>query len=388
VPLDFGERTMTTLGILGGGQLARMLAQAAQRIGVNVAILDEDEFSPAMQVTSFGVTGSWRDREALGEFADAVDAITIESEFVPAELIEFIERRGRRVLPGSHTLALVQDKFTQKQTLNAAGLPTTAYAAVGSLEEVKAFGAQYGYPLVLKTRTLGYDGYGNAQIDREAEVQTAWEKLAATGRALMVEQFVHFKRELAIIVVRGQDGRIVTYPVTETLQLNHVCHVVRANRSGFDHPAKDIGRAVVEAVQGVGAFGIEMFELPDGRVLVNEVAPRVHNSGHYTIEACLTSQFENHVRAVLGLPLGWPDMVQQAAVMVNCLGTSDQMPKPRDFERALSYRGAHLHWYGKRECRKGRKMGHVTAVHDSPAEAERIARMAAGDLMSASAWFL
>jgi 5-(carboxyamino)imidazole ribonucleotide synthase len=176
--------------------------------------------------------------------------------------------------------------------------------------------------------------------------------------------------------------------VTETLQLNHVCHVVRANRSGFDHPAKDIGRAVVEAVQGVGAFGIEMFELPDGRVLVNEVAPRVHNSGHYTIEACLTSQFENHVRAVLGLPLGWPDMVQQAAVMVNCLGTSDQMPKPRDFERALSYRGAHLHWYGKRECRKGRKMGHVTAVHDSPAEAERIARMAAGDLMSASAWFL
>ncbi|MCS6849396.1 MAG: 5-(carboxyamino)imidazole ribonucleotide synthase [Anaerolineae bacterium] len=379
---------MTTLGILGGGQLARMLAQAAQRIGVNVAILDEDEFSPAMQVTSFGVTGSWRDRETLGEFADVVDAITIESEFVPVELIEFIERRGRRVLPGSRTLALVQDKFIQKQTLNAAGLPTTAYAAVGSLDEVKAFGARHGYPLVLKTRTLGYDGYGNVQIDRETEAQAAWDKLAATGRALMVEQFVRFKRELAIIVVRGQDGRIVTYPVTETLQLNHVCHVVRVNRSGFDHPAKDIGRAVVEAVHGVGAFGIEMFELPDGRVLVNEVAPRVHNSGHYTIEACLTSQFENHVRAVLGLPLGWPDMVKQAAVMVNCLGTSDQMPKPRDFERALSYRGAHLHWYGKRECRKGRKMGHITAVHDSQSEAERIARMAAGDLMSAPTWFL
>jgi len=379
---------MTTLGILGGGQLARMLAQAAQRIGVNVAILDEDEFSPAMQVTGLGVTGSWRDRETLGEFADAVDALTIESEFVPVELISFIEGRGRRVLPGSHTLGLVQDKFTQKQTLNAAGLPTTTYAAVGSLAEVKAFGAQHGYPLVLKTRMLGYDGYGNAQIAGEGEAQAAWDKLAATGRALMVEKFVPFKRELAVIVVRGQDGRIVAYPVTETLQLNHVCHVVRAEQSGFDHPAAALGRAVVEAVDGVGAFGIEMFELPDGTVLINEIAPRVHNSGHYTIEACLTSQFENHVRAVLGLPLGWPDMVKRAAVMVNCLGTSDRMPAPRDFARALSYRGAHLHWYGKRECRKGRKMGHVTAVHDSLAEAERIARMAAGDLMSASAWFL
>ena len=379
---------MTTLGILGGGQLARMLAQAAQRIGVNVAILDEDEFSPAMQVTGLGVTGSWRDRETLGEFADAVDVLTIESEFVPVELISFIEGRGRRVLPGSHTLGLVQDKFTQKQTLNAAGLPTTTYAAVGSLDEVKAFGAQHGYPLVLKTRTLGYDGYGNAQIAGEGEAQAAWDKLAATGRALMVEKFVPFERELALIVVRGQDGRIVTYPVTETLQLNHVCHVVRAEQSGFDHPAAALGRAVVEAVDGVGAFGIEMFELPDGMLLINEIAPRVHNSGHYTIEACLTSQFENHVRAVLGLPLGWPDMVKRAAVMVNCLGTSDRMPAPRDFARALSYRGAHLHWYGKRECRKGRKMGHVTAVHDSLAEAERIARMAAGDLMSASAWFL
>jgi 5-(carboxyamino)imidazole ribonucleotide synthase len=379
---------MTTLGILGGGQLARMLAQAAQRIGVNVAILDEDEFSPAMQVTGLGVTGSWRDRETLGEFADAVDVLTIESEFVPVELISFLEGRGRRVLPGSHTLGLVQDKFTQKQTLNAAGLPTTTYAAVGSLAEVKAFGAQHGYPLVLKTRTLGYDGYGNAQIAGEGEAQAAWDKLAVTGRALMVEKFVPFERELALIVVRGQDGRIVTYPVTETLQLNHVCHVVRAEQSGFDHPAAALGRAVVEAVDGVGAFGIEMFELPDGMLLINEIAPRVHNSGHYTIEACLTSQFENHVRAVLGLPLGWPDMVKRAAVMVNCLGTSDRMPAPRDFARALSYRGAHLHWYGKRECRKGRKMGHVTAVHDSLAEAERIARMAAGDLMSASAWFL
>jgi 5-(carboxyamino)imidazole ribonucleotide synthase len=379
---------MTTLGILGSGQLARMLAQAAQRIGVNAAILDEDELSPAMQVTAFGVTGSWRDRKTLGQFADAVDAITIESEFVPAELLAFVEQRGRRVMPGSHVLAQLQDKFTQKQTLNAAGLPTTEYAAVASLDEVKAFGAQHGYPLVLKTRTLGYDGYGNAQINSEAEAESAWARLAATGRELMVEKFVKFKRELAMIVVRAESGRVVSYPVVETLQLDHVCHTVRAHQSGFDHPAGALGTKLVEAVKGVGAFGIEMFELPDGAILVNEVAPRVHNSGHYTIEACLTSQFENHVRAVLGLPLGWPDMVKRSAVMVNCLGTSDKMPDVRDFDKAFQYRGARIHWYGKAECRKGRKMGHVTAVHDSDAEAERIARMCAGTLMSATGWFL
>ena len=379
---------MTTLGILGGGQLARMLAQAAQRIGVNVAVLDEDEFAPAMQVTGFGITGSWGDRDALAEFADAVDALTIESEFVPLELISFVEERGRRVLPGAHTLKLVWDRFAQKQTLSAAGLPTTAYAAVDSPDEVRAFGARHGYPLVLKTRTPGPDGYSDAQIAQEEEAQAAWDKLAAAGCALMVETCVPFERELALIVVRGQDGRLVAYPVTEVLRLNQACHVVRAEQSSFDHPAAALGRAAVEAVAGVGAFGLSMFELPDGTVLVNEVAPRVHNSGHYTIEACLTSQFENHVRAALGLPLGWPDMVRRAAVTVNCLGTSDRMPAARDFARALSYRGAHLHWYGKRACRKGCEMGHVTAVHDSLAEAERIARMAAGDLMSAPTWFL
>lgn len=379
---------MTTLGILGGGQLARMLAQAAQRIGVNVAILDEDELSPAMQVTAFGVVGSWKDEATLAEFADAVDAITIESEFVPADVLAAIEQRGRRVIPASRTVAQLQDKFLQKQALHAVGLPTADHAAVASIEAVKAFGAEHGYPLVLKTRTLGYDGYGNAQINTEGDVQAAFDRLASLGRELMVEKFVPFERELAIIVVRGDDGCVVTYPVVETIQLDHVCHVVRAHVDGFNHPAAQLGRTLVEAVGGVGAFGIEMFELPDKSVLINEVAPRVHNSGHYTIEACLTSQFENHVRAVLGLPLGWPDMVKRAAVMVNCLGTGDRMPLPRDFARALSFRGAHVHWYGKRESRKRRKLGHITAVHDSPSEAERIARMAAGDLMNAVGWFL
>ena len=379
---------MTTLGILGGGQLARMLTHAAQRIGVNVAILDEDEFCPAAQVTALGIEGSWQDRDTLDAFIAGVDAITIESEFVPAEIIAHIESRGRRVFPSAATLAQLQDKFTQKQTLNAAGLPTVAFAAVGSLDEVKAFGAAHGYPVMLKTRTLGYDGYGNILIEREGNAPAAWDQISATGRELMVEAFANFKREIAIIVVRAENGNIKHYPVVETLQLGGRCHVVRASEAGFDHPAIELGRKLVESVNGVGAFGIEMFEMPDGAILINEVAPRVHNSGHYSIEACITSQFENHVRAVLGLPLGWTDMVKRNAVMVNLLSKGDTMPLPRDFDKALQLKGARLHWYGKREAREGRKMGHITALHDNDAEAERIARMSAGALMDAMEWFL
>ena len=379
---------MTTLGILGGGQLARMLAQAAQQIGVNAAILDEDEFSPAAQVTSFAISGSWGDKRTLDDFVDAVDAVTIESEFVPAEIIARIEKRGRRVFPSAKTLARLQDKLTQKQTLNAAGLPTVAYTAVKSLADVTAFAAQFGYPVVLKTRTLGYDGYGNVLAKSESELQPAWDKLAETKRELMVEAFADYKRELAIIVVRTEDGNIKNYPVVETIQIEGVCHCVRAHIDGFDHPAVEIGKKVISAVDGVGAFGIELFEMKDGSVLVNEVAPRVHNSGHYTIEGCMTSQFENHVRAVLGLPLGWTDMVKKAAVMINCLGWIETMPNAKDFEMALAFKGAHVHWYGKREFRRMRKMGHVTAIHDYDPEAERIARMSAAALMSASEWFL
>jgi len=379
---------MTTLGILGGGQLARMLTHAAQRIGVNVAILDEDEFCPAAQVTGLGVEGSWEDRDTLDAFIDGVDAITIESEFVPAEIIAHIESRGRRVFPSSSTLAKLQDKLAQKQTLNAAGLPTVEYAAVSSVDEVKAFATAHNYPVVLKTRTLGYDGYGNVTIEREGEAQDAWDKLSATGRELLVEAFAKFKRELAIIVVRAENGNIKHYPVVETLQLQGRCHVVRASEKGFDHPGVEIGRKLIESVNGVGAFGIEMFEMLDGSILINEIAPRVHNSGHYSIEACITSQFENHVRAVLGLPLGWTDMVKRNAVMVNLLGTSDAMPAAHDFDRALQFKGARLHWYGKREARVGRKLGHITALHDNDAEAERIARMSAGNLMNAMEWFL
>ncbi len=376
---------MTTIGILGGGPAARLIAQAAQRIGLHVAVLDQDEFSPAMQVTGLGVSGSWDDRDTLLAFADAVDAITVEGARVPADRIALIAQRGRRVCPAAGALACVQDKLRLKQALGAAGLSVAPFAAANSPDDVRAFGAQHGYPITL--RGPGMDD-APVKVNSEQDLALAWEQLYDPPRALLVEKPPTPKRELALVVVRGQDDKTVIYPVVEMVRWKGAIHVIRAHQRGFDHPATSLGSAAAEAIGGVGAFGVALLELPNGELLIDDVLPCTHDAGLFTIEGCLTSQFENHVRAVLGLPLGWPDMVKPAAVTVNCLGVGKPMPGPRDFARALSYRGARLHWYGERACRKGQKMGHVTAIHESLAEAERIARMAAGDLMSASAWFV
>ena len=379
---------MTTLGILGGGPYARLIAQAAQRIGINAAVLAEDEFGPAMQVTGLGVTGSWDDDEVLAAFADAVDAVTCEGGHVPPARAAFVAQRGRRIHPDADVLACIQNKSQLKQTLHAAGLPVAPFAAISAQDDLRVFGAQHGYPILLWASDGGATNDQPAWIKSEQDIAPVWERLADSPMPLLAEKPISPKREWALVVVRGQDGRIVTYPVVEVLRWKGLPHVIRAHQRGFDHPGQDLGKAVVEALKGVGAFDIALMELADGGLMVGEVSPGVHDAGLFTIEGCLTSQFENHVRAVLGLPLGWTDMVKPATVTVNCLGVGKPMPGPRDFARALSYRGAHLYWYGERDCREGQKMGHVTAIHESLAEAERIARMAAGDLMSASAWFV
>lgn len=242
-------------------------------------------------------------------------------------------------------------------------------------------GVELGWPLVLKARRNGYDGYGNATVRHPDELAAAWQRLAARGSPLLVEAWVPFARELAVMVVRGRDGEARAYPVVETVQQNHICHVVRAPAPMSPEEAAAataLALRAVEAVAGVGIFGVELFELPDGHVLFNELAPRPHNSGHYTIEGCVTSQFENHLRAVLGWPLGPTGLRAPAAVMVNLLGRRDGPVAPGALEAALAVPGAYLHLYGKRESRVGRKMGHVTALGASLAEAEAVARRAAG----------
>ncbi|HZC05106.1 MAG TPA: 5-(carboxyamino)imidazole ribonucleotide synthase [Ktedonobacterales bacterium] len=372
------------LGILGGGQLARMSAEAASQLGIEVAILEKEANSPAGRIAAREVVGGWLDVDRLADLAAGTLAVTLENEFVDIAALEWLEARGVAVYPSAHTLALIQDKYEQKRFMrDTAEVPTTDFAPVTSADDVTRAAGQWGWPLVLKGRRNSYDGYGNATLRGPDDIAPAFERLGFPERTLYVERWAPFTRELAVIVARGRDGAMVVYPTVETEQRDHICHIVRAPAPGAPASARraaDIARSAVEAIEGVGVFGVELFELADGSVLYNEIAPRPHNTGHYTIEGCVTSQFENHVRAALGLPLGSVGMVAPAAVMVNTLGVRNGPAEARGMARALEVPGAHVHVYGKLASRVGRKMGHITALGATVAEAEAIARAAADAL--------
>jgi 5-(carboxyamino)imidazole ribonucleotide synthase len=370
------------LGILGGGQLARMTAEAASRLGVEVAILEREANSPAGRLAAREVVGEWTDHERLMELAEGALAVTLENEFVEVAALEWLHARGVPVFPTAATLAAVQDKLEQKRFMAGAGLPVPAFAEVRTLEDVAAAGERWGWPVVLKARRNGYDGYGNATLRGPEEAKPACEQLGWPARALLVETWAPFVRELAVMVARGRGSEVMVYPVAETVQRGHICHLVRAPAQVAPEVAAraaEIARRAVKAIGGIGVFGVELFELGDGTVLYNEIAPRPHNSGHYTIEGCVTSQFENHVRAVLGLPLGRAELASPAAVMVNLLGARSvgDPARAEGLDRALAVPEAHVHIYGKLASRRGRKMGHVTALGASVAEAEERARAAA-----------
>jgi 5-(carboxyamino)imidazole ribonucleotide synthase len=368
------------VGILGGGQLARMTAEAASTLGIEVAILEHEANSPAGRIALRGITGPWTDEAALAALAKDALAVTLENEFVEVSALEWLTARGVDVFPTARTLATVQDKLLQKQHMRAAGVPVPEFAEVTDTDDILAAGERWGWPLVLKARRNGYDGYGNATVRGPEDIDEACARLGWPERTLLVEAWAPFTRELAVMVARGRDGACVVYPVVETVQQNHICHIVRAPASGdaaMLARAAAIARQAVETIDGIGVFGVELFELADGSILYNEIAPRPHNSGHYTIEGCVTSQFENHLRAVLGLPLGSAAMVAPAAVMVNLLGRRTGPARADGLADALAIPGAHVHIYGKLASRIGRKMGHVTALGATVAEAEATARKAA-----------
>jgi 5-(carboxyamino)imidazole ribonucleotide synthase len=370
-----------TIGILGGGQLARMTANAAYKLGLKIAILDPEPDSPAQQTTNLNVVGSLNDMRSLENLAEISDLITLENEFVDAPLLEHLESKGVTVYPTAQTVGLVQDKLLQKQLLQANGIGVPPFTAVSSSENILEAAENLGWPIVLKARRNGYDGRGNALVEGPDDVLPAWRKLRGEEQGLMVEGYVEFRKELAVMVVRSTKGESVVYPVVETVQKDHICHIVKAPAevdSETSKKASEIAKRAIEAFDGVGIFGIEMFLLLDNRVLVNELAPRPHNSGHYTIEACVTSQFENHLRAILGYPLGSSSMVLPAAVMVNLLGDSSGVATVRGMEKALAIPGVNLHIYGKKLTRPSRKMGHITVLGESMEEALEKAVKAAG----------
>jgi len=359
-----------TIGILGGGQLARMSAYAALRLGLRVAIVERGAGSPAAQITPLEFVGEWEDAAVLDRFAAACDVITIENEFIDAAILSRLEASGKAVWPNGATLARIQDKLIQKQALTAHGLPAARFRAVSTVAEGKQCGAEWGYPYVLKARRNSYDGYGNRTINAEGGIESAMKELGHPGRGLYAEAFVPFETELATMVARGQDGAVRVYPVVETRQQDHICKWVIAPAqvsAQAQARVRELAVAAIEAVEGVGIFGVECFLSADGTVLVNELAPRPHNTGHYTIEACVTSQFENHIRAVLGWPLGNPDLVVPAAAMVNLLGKRNGPLRLDDLPAALRHDTAKVHIYGKAESRIGRKLGHVTVVGNDAA---------------------
>ena len=369
------------LGIIGGGQLAKMTALAAQRLGCEIVILERQADSPTEGMARETLIGDWDDAKNIIALAQASDVVGLENEFVAAEAIQAAEEAGHTILPTAKTMALVQDKLIQKQTLESHDIALPAFQAVENREDITTFASQHGWPVVLKSRRNGYDGKGNATVREQGDIESAWTQLSGNeGNALYVEAFCPFRKELAVMVTRARSGEMICYPVVETIQRDHICHTVIAPANvsdGVIERAIETAKKAVLAIDGVGTIGIEMFLTADDQILLNEMAPRVHNSGHYTIEACACSQFENHVRALLDLPLGSPEMMTHCAVMVNLLGESEGSGYPEGIDQAMAIEGVHFHSYGKRQSRKGRKMGHLTVLGDNPDQTREKAEAAA-----------
>jgi len=363
-------QTGFTLGFIGGGQLARMSALQAFRFGMNVAVYATSSATEPLENMTPNVSrGGLDDVEKLIHFANACDVITLENEFVDAQVLEQVQKvSGTPIFPTSRSFALIGDKLTEKKTFSDAGIPVTPFREVCNEHDLMLFGETYGWPFVLKSAKGGYDGYGNATAKSKEQALEGFERLGGTkGKRIIAEAFVPYTMELAVMVARNHTG-VQVYPCVESIQMDHICKeiIVPARIPvALQVQAQELAIAAIEAIDGVGVFGFEFFLTHDNQILLNESAPRPHNSGHYTIESCVTSQFENHVRAVCGLPLGSTDMLAPAAVMINILGKRNGPAIAEHVDSALSEPNVHVHIYGKTQSKLGRKMGHITVLgHD------------------------
>lgn len=365
------------IGIVGGGQLGKMMAIAAKQMGFTVIVTDPTPNSPAGQVADKQLIGGYKDEKVTRELASLCDVITIDAEFVNDNVLEDLEKNGATIHPSPQTIRTIKDKLKQKQFLRTYTIPTAEFLPVINKNDILKAARQFGYPLLLKARMDAYDGKGNVLIKNPKDISKGLEKLK--GRELYVEKFVPFAKELAVMVARDIKGKIMTYPVVETSQKNNVCDTVIApaqiSKKAWKN-ANNLAKKTIQQLKGAGVFGIEMFLTKNDTVLINEIAPRVHNSGHYTIEGNITSQFEQHIRAISDLPLGTTTLLYKAVVMKNILGEKQGPGFPKGLEKALKISGVSVHIYGKHESRPGRKMGHITVVGNSINECLRKANKA------------
>ena len=349
-----------TIGLMGSGQLGRMFAIAARRMGYRVHVFSPDKETPAGQFADREVTAAYGDEEAVRGFARQLDLLTFEFENIPYETIEWGAAECE-VRPAGSILHTAQNRLREKDFLSGAAIPVGSYRAVRNEQELSAALPEVGMPAILKSAAFGYDGKGQRLITDGDGAGDIWKE--RPGDELILERAIDFEKEVSVIVARGPDGEVATFPLCENIHRHHILDVTvvpaRVGES-VEKAAAELGRAIAEKMELVGLLAVEMFLQRDGTLLVNELAPRPHNSGHWTIEGCVTSQFEQHVRAVCGMPLGATDIARPCA-MANLLGDLWERGEP-NWSAALQVEGVHLHLYGKREPRPRRKMGHLTAL--------------------------
>ena len=373
------------VGVIGGGQLARMMTPPAINLGIELKVLAEAENSSAVMATT--MVGDYTQFEVVAEFAKTVDVITFDHEHVPLEVLRKLEEAGVSVQPPSRALAFAQNKLEMRARLSALGLPMPIWAAISSAAELQEFLNDNGGVCILKTPIGGYDGKG-VRVINTIEDAADWLEpamLGSVGGSLLAEEKVNFSRELAQLSARTPSGEFATWPLVQTVQANGVCSEVMSPAPGADQAtlerAAEIARGVADGLGVTGVLAVELFETPNGRLLINELAMRPHNSGHFSIEGSTTSQFEQHLRAVLDLPLGSTAPTQSHSVMVNLLGVDDKHDFVSSYEQVLAqHPSANVHTYGKAP-RAGRKMGHVTVVGQNSADVLAEARATAQALL-------
>ena len=370
-PLNPGS----TIGIIGGGQLGRMLAIAARQMDYKTVVLDPDSNCPAGQVADRVIRSDYSDLKASVELAALADVVTYEFENVDADSVSSAEKH-KPVRPSSSVLRTTQNRLHEKKALLQAGIPVANFRKVDSLRDLEDAASVLGYPMVLKTATEGYDGKGQSIIDGERDLAISYDQLSARNVDLIVEQFVSFKAEVSTICARTIDGMTATFDPAENIHRNHILDTsivpARIDESVTDK-ARIIATDIAEKLDVIGLIAVEMFVTQENDILVNELAPRPHNSGHYTMDGCDTSQFEQLVRILAGMPITLPKL-HSPTVMVNLLGEiwEDTDGNP-DWQRALELPGVSLHLYGKSAARVGRKMGHINVVAETVEEALYIA---------------
>lgn len=365
-----------TIGIIGGGQLGQMLTLAAKKLGFDVIVVDTKSKSPAAQVGAQEIVSKNYDEHSLRKLAERSDFLTTEfEEGLDIDILKSLKELGKPIYPKPETIELVQDKYEQKKHMVDNGVKSGEFGNIEKIEDAHRLLKEYGGKMVIKTRKGGYDGKGNIVVKSEVDNTKAFMEFG--NQDLYAEKFVDFTKELAIMVAIGTTGEVAIYPVVETVQERNICLEVIAPADITEaqaEQAREIAYKVVRLLDSPGMFGIELFLTADGEVLLNEIAPRVHNSGHYTIEACQTSQFEQHIRAITGMELGSTEMLVSSAVMINILGEREGEPLIENAESNTLQGHTTVHMYGKSSTKVDRKMGHLTTTADNREEAIEQAR--------------